>query len=140
MRNASAFATIPAPGVPALLGNPAGDFHATPTLRRMHEVTGRVLSEMPHAMPVTINGTIDLIRIYGDENDPNVFPTAAVLLNSGTDATTVLSIDQRHYLMTWGNLVRGHAVSVYGKIRRPEPDFPPIVDLVRLKVLRKAGA
>lgn len=140
MQNGSAFAVAPAPGVSSLLNNPASDFAAAPAVHRLSEVTGRVLSEMPHAMPVTITGTIDLVRIYGDETAAEVYPTAAVLLNSGTGATTVLNVDQRHYLMTWGHLVQGHAVRVYGKVRKPEPDFPAVVDLVRLNVLCKAGA
>jgi hypothetical protein len=140
MRHGSAALIEPVQAHSSLLNNPASDFTAAPAIHRLSEVTGRVLSEIPHAVPVTITGTIDLVRIYGDETALEVYPRAAVLLNSGTGATTVLNVDQRHYLMTWGHLVRGNTVRVYGRVLKAEPAAPAVIDLVRINVLRKAGA
>ncbi|WP_399559042.1 hypothetical protein OIA45_49075 (plasmid) [Streptomyces chartreusis] len=119
------------------LNTPAGRYNGRLTIDQIGNLTEGRLSAMVTGTFVLISGTIESVRLFGDDlvNDWN-YPRATVRLSSGTGADVVVDVSTAHYGRIWGYLVMGRRFGLAGHVRRPQPDAPIVVDFVRLLMTR----
>jgi hypothetical protein len=144
MRNASAAVLEQTPAHLVPWRNPDGDFAATYVNTHTGRFSGALtidqigtlaegrLSEVPDGWFVLISGTIESVRLFGDDDSP----TATVRLSSGTGADTIVHFTDGHYANVWGYLVMGRRFGLAGFVRRTSADVPPFVTFSRLLMTR----
>jgi len=112
----------------------AGRYSGSLSIDQIGNLTEGRLSEMLDGWFVLISGTVESVRLFGD--DDTEVSTATVRLSSGTGADVVVHLTDRHYANVWGYLVMGRRFGLAGFVRRTSPDAPPFVTFVRLLMTR----